>query len=167
MAWKTYPRTGFIYMTSMHAQSIRQGCLILVAYIFMTSPVNIMVLLPRGKYTCDQPLLLCYNDTVNITFKGQQSYVLLLPHEAVARILANGIATLKKICATIGWKDCDTISSIIFMPLYIILVMAGVTSDAQSFSTHYSDVIMSAMAYRITGVSVVYSTVFSDVDQRK
>ena len=32
---------------------------------------------------------------------------------------------------------------------------------------HYSDVIMSAMASQITGVSVVCSTVFSGVDQRK
>ena len=34
-------------------------------------------------------------------------------------------------------------------------------------SLHYSDVIMSAMASQITGVSIVYSTVFSGTDQRK
>ena len=32
---------------------------------------------------------------------------------------------------------------------------------------HYNDVIMSAMASQITGVSIVYSTVCSGVDQRK
>ena len=32
---------------------------------------------------------------------------------------------------------------------------------------HYSDVIMDAMASQITGVSIVYSTVCSDADQRK
>ena len=32
---------------------------------------------------------------------------------------------------------------------------------------HYSDIIMSAMAYKITSLAVVYSTVYSDADQRK
>ena len=32
---------------------------------------------------------------------------------------------------------------------------------------HYSDVIMSSMTFRFTGVSIVYSTVCSDADQRK
>ena len=32
---------------------------------------------------------------------------------------------------------------------------------------HYSDVTMSAMAYEITGISIVYSTVCSGADQRK
>ena len=34
-------------------------------------------------------------------------------------------------------------------------------------SCHYSDVMMSAMASQITGVSIVYSTVCSGADQRK
>ena len=34
-------------------------------------------------------------------------------------------------------------------------------------SLHYSDVIMSSMASRITGISIVYSTVSSGADQRK
>ena len=33
--------------------------------------------------------------------------------------------------------------------------------------THYSDVIMSAMAFQITGVTIVYSTVYSGPDHRK
>ena len=32
---------------------------------------------------------------------------------------------------------------------------------------HYSDMIMSAMASEITGVSIIYPTVCSDADQRK
>ena len=32
---------------------------------------------------------------------------------------------------------------------------------------HYSDVIMSAMAFQITGLTIVYSTVYSGADQRK
>ena len=32
---------------------------------------------------------------------------------------------------------------------------------------HYSDVLMSAMASQITGISIVYSTVCSGADQRK
>ena len=32
---------------------------------------------------------------------------------------------------------------------------------------HYGDVIMSAMAFQVTGVSIVYSKVFSGADQRK
>ena len=32
---------------------------------------------------------------------------------------------------------------------------------------HYSDVIMGAMASKITGVSIVYSTICSDADLRK
>ena len=32
---------------------------------------------------------------------------------------------------------------------------------------HYGDIIMSTMASQITGVSIVYSTICSDVDQRK
>ena len=35
------------------------------------------------------------------------------------------------------------------------------------FETHYNDVIMGAMASQITSVSIVYSTVCSDTDQRK
>ena len=33
--------------------------------------------------------------------------------------------------------------------------------------THYVDVIMTTMAYQITSLTVVYSTVYSDADQRK
>ena len=32
---------------------------------------------------------------------------------------------------------------------------------------HYNDAIMSAMTYQITGLTIVYSTVYSGTDQRK
>ena len=43
-------------------------------------------------------------------------------------------------------------------------IIAGVTSWHRY---HYSDVIMSAIAYHITRLTIVYSTVYSGADQRK
>ena len=40
-------------------------------------------------------------------------------------------------------------------------------SGLKSFNTHYNDVIMTTMASQITSLTVVYSTVYSDADQRK
>ena len=37
----------------------------------------------------------------------------------------------------------------------------------QHIARHYNDVIMGAMASRITGLTIVYSTVYSGTDQRK
>ena len=52
--------------------------------------------------------------------------------------------------------------------------IANLTSDttlaadgSSQSSNHYSDVIMSAMASQITGITIVYSTVYSGADQRK
>ena len=42
-----------------------------------------------------------------------------------------------------------------------------VYQQMQNFIYHYSDVIMSAMASQITGVTIVYLTVCSGADQRK
>ena len=36
-----------------------------------------------------------------------------------------------------------------------------------NFIQHYTDVMMTTMAYQITSLTVVYSTVYSDADQRK
>ena len=49
------------------------------------------------------------------------------------------------------------------------LASAGcmITHDCFIGISHYNEVIMGAMASRLTGVSVVYSTGFSDADQRK
>ena len=41
------------------------------------------------------------------------------------------------------------------------------TVQFHNLTTRYGDVIMSTMAYKITGVSIVCSTVCSDADQRK
>ena len=44
------------------------------------------------------------------------------------------------------------------------------TRSCQSFwmtSFHYNDVMTSAIAYQINGLTIVYSTVYSDADQRK
>ena len=37
----------------------------------------------------------------------------------------------------------------------------------QDSSTHYSDIIMSAMASKITNIKIVYSTIYSGANQRK
>ena len=43
----------------------------------------------------------------------------------------------------------------------------GCLFNAQNLETHYSDVIMVAMASQITSLTIVYSTVYSDAGQRK
>ena len=48
-----------------------------------------------------------------------------------------------------------------------IMVSGNGLPPCISSHEHYSDVIMSAIASQITGVSIVYSNVCSDVDQRK
>ena len=42
-----------------------------------------------------------------------------------------------------------------------------ISHEPYRFSKHYIDVIMTTMASQITSLTVVYSTVYSDVDQRK
>ena len=54
-----------------------------------------------------------------------------------------------------AWPHHDVI-----MMWYLINMCAG-------FSYHYIDVIMTTMASQITSLTVVYSTVYSDADQRK
>ena len=60
------------------------------------------------------------------------------------------------------------ITKILPYSVYSALVCSARTWCASShiFIFHYSDVIMSAMVYQITGVSIVYSTVCSGADQR-
>ena len=43
----------------------------------------------------------------------------------------------------------------------------GVSNHCQSWPTHYNDVIMGAISSQITSLTIVYSTVYSDADQRK
>ena len=45
--------------------------------------------------------------------------------------------------------------------------MALVVLREKAVARHYSDVIMGAMASQITSLTIVYSTVYSDADQRK
>ena len=47
--------------------------------------------------------------------------------------------------------------------IYFHVGTVDITVDA----THYDDVIMGAMAFQITSLTIVYSTVNSDADQRK
>ena len=44
--------------------------------------------------------------------------------------------------------------------------MGGRTVNLHGRHVHYSDVIMGAMAYQITSLTIVYSTVYSGADQR-
>ena len=41
------------------------------------------------------------------------------------------------------------------------------STQTTTFMEHYGDVIMDAIAYQITSLTIVYSTVYSDADQRK
>ena len=49
----------------------------------------------------------------------------------------------------------------------VLIYMSDAANHATGNIDHYSDVIMSAMASSITSVTSVYSTVYSDTDQRK
>ena len=45
--------------------------------------------------------------------------------------------------------------------------MASLQTPTEPCRIHYTDVIMSAIASQITSLTIVYSTVYSDADQRK
>ena len=75
---------------------------------------------------------------------------------------------------SIGWLDtCVAFpGTIIFLYLswqiyksWIYLCVSHHSTDLTD--THYNDVIMSAMTYQITSLTIVYSTVYLDADQRK
>ena len=53
------------------------------------------------------------------------------------------------------------------LAIYIGLITVIVFPCWQLYSLHYSDVIMGAIAYQVTSLTIVYSTVYSDADQRK
>ena len=44
---------------------------------------------------------------------------------------------------------------------------ASIINDVHTCSNHYNDVIISAMASQITSITIVYSIVYLDADQRK
>ena len=53
------------------------------------------------------------------------------------------------------------------MPLYIYICVLSVYSCRPATVAHYDDVIMGAIASLITSLTIVYSTVYSDADERK
>ena len=53
------------------------------------------------------------------------------------------------------------------LAVYIGLITVVVFPCWRLDSLHYSDVIMGARAYQVTSLTIVYSTVYSDADQRK
>ena len=53
--------------------------------------------------------------------------------------------------------ECINMVRIEIFPEYIV----------RPFVNHYSDVIMDAMAYQITSLTIIYSTVYSGADQTK
>ena len=66
------------------------------------------------------------------------------------------------------------ILAIIFEAFYSLPILCASLTVAPYFKrglkttlTHYCDVIMGVMASQITSLAIVYSTVYSDVDQRK
>ena len=56
---------------------------------------------------------------------------------------------------------------ILFCPQYGKIMLLRLEMDKENVTIHYSDDIMGAMAYQITRLTIVYSTVYSGVDQRK
>ena len=50
---------------------------------------------------------------------------------------------------------------------FLLTIAAKITTKANGAKGNYSDVIMSAMAFQITGVSIVYSTVWSRTENIK
>ena len=47
------------------------------------------------------------------------------------------------------------------------LTLGGVSHPNTDYAKHHGDVIMGAIASQITSLTIVYSTVYSDADQRK
>ena len=65
------------------------------------------------KYCLAQPShFIATNAGVQYGRLGPQGPVLLLRHDAVARILANGSAAFIESCAAIGWNSCDSVRSL-------------------------------------------------------
>ena len=50
---------------------------------------------------------------------------------------------------------------------YTIQILNGITGATIPLNTHYDDVIMTMLASQITSLAVVYSIVYSGVNQRK
>ena len=77
---------------------------------------------------------------------------------------------MDRLCNTRGVVKVTSPSSA--CPLYILAPIIAMACaewhhKAQNTKDHYIDVTMTFMASQITNLTVVYSTVYSDVDQRK
>ena len=79
---------------------------------------------------------------------------------------------------SIPWHHYSLVGFIVYQFLvkssrsFIIIMgldadMLSIRPEAILYTTHYSDVIISAMASQITSLPTVYSTVYSDADQSK
>ena len=69
-------------------------------------------------------------------------------------------------------KNSSKIASMVILWLYCLHDRISYTGKMRSSSCwirvwHYSDVIMGMMASQITGLTIVYSTIYSGADQRK
>ena len=69
-------------------------------------------------------------------------------------------ANIAQTCIFREWKQLHFDSN--FRVLLIIYMTISITG-----SSHYSDVIMGTIASQITSLTIVYSTIYSDADQRK
>ena len=69
--------------------------------------------LPQGKakYLVWKLPVCCIQNTTNPGMPGLGP-ALLMRHDAVARILANGSAAFIESCAAIGWNSCDSVRSL-------------------------------------------------------
>ena len=56
---------------------------------------------------------------------------------------------------------------IVFEEKYSCIPLPFVETEVPRVADHYNDVIMGVMEYQITSLTIVYSTVYSDADQRK
>ena len=65
------------------------------------------------------------------------------------------------------YTDCVSIGAKVHQPCKNKFHLTSKTNYSSPIASHYSDVIMNAMASPITGVSIFYSTVCSSADQRK
>ena len=69
-----------------------------------------------------------------------------------------------KMAAISSWPQCVNRFIFRFQALWMVLWLH---SGDQNRSCHYTAVIMGAVASQITRLTIVYSTVYSDADQRK
>ena len=84
----------------------------------------------------------------------------------VFRIIPSSKRTRLKEWLCFHGKDTKHIY-ISFIHIYIYLTQVHWSRDNKITSKHYCDVIMGGVASQITSLTIVYSSVYSDADQRK